>query len=929
MDRFIIADKNGIADFVHDADAYSGVVKIANKVIEDLYKVSGQKAENKCLTVANANSVIYGTVGHSAIIKDLAERGKIDLAEITGKREVYGFFLVEKPYENVEWSLVIAGSDKRGTIYGLFHLSEILGVSPFVNWSNVIPAKREVVELTQADNYISKEPSVEYRGFFINDEWPAFGTWCSKHFGGFTAKMYDGVFELLLRLKGNYMWPAMWSSCFAEEGPGLASAELADEYGVVMGLSHHEPCLRHGEEYSHVRGKDSIYGDAWNFQTNPEGIRRFWRDGLKRNGHLENIITIGMRGERDSAIMGDEATLEDNINLLRDVIRNQHQLIREEVNSDLEKVPRLLALYKEVEPYFYGDANTKGLIEDEELKDVIFLLCDDNHGYLRSIPQGKMAEHKGGYGMYYHFDYHGDPVSYEWVNSSYLPCVWEQMTRAYESGIRKLWIVNVGDLALQEFPLNYFMDLAYDYDRYGINHPNETVEYTLDWAKKNFGHSFDEQTISLMAQVITEYSHINHNRRPEHLNERVYAVNKHKEALVMLNRAKSVIEKCEHIKGACGEEQLPAFYELIYYNAVASMNLLCMWIYRSFNHYAASKAALVANAFGDKMTECLHRDAELKKEFQSLLDGRWDGFAEARHIGFENWNSEESHNPVCETVWPVDDSRIVVGVSDSDITTTGEDWTKKRLVINEPQNAAIYLATASSMPIDYEVSCDADWIKLSTTKGVLDANNSLAIIDITCDAAVGNKDAIIRLKYQGGNAEILVKANNNPVVCLEAEHYSRKNENAGGNFVVLKDLARNCSAVKTLPINTNWTVEDNLWLEYDLPVKEAGEYVLTLELEPANPARFGEGIELSYAWNDGDVRTMSVLDEGYTPGVTLQWKHEVMNHVRRVNCNVVCKAGVNKLRVYATSSENVLEKVILTHKDVPVDVSYLGPQESL
>ena len=429
-------------------------------------------------------------MGKSPAVDALAKDGKIDVSGITGKREVYGIFA---PAEDL---LVIAGSDKRGVIYGLFRISEELGVSPYVNWSNLKPARKDCVVLTDEVFTVSKEPSVEYRGFFINDEWPAFGTWCNKHFGGFTAEMYEGVFELLLRMKGNYLWPAMWSSCFAEDGPGLASAELADELGVVMGLSHHEPCLRHGEEYKHVRGKDSIYGDAWNFHANTEGITRFWRDGLKRNGHLENVITVGMRGECDSTILGKEATLADNINLLRDVLRTQEKLIKEEVNEDLSKVPRMIALYKEVEAFYYGDKDTPGLREGcPELEDVILMLCEDNQGYLRSLPDEQMRKHPGGFGMYYHFDYHGDPISYEWINSTHLPEVWQQMTTAYEHGVQRLWIVNVGDLGLQELPLSYFLNLAYDYDKWGKCGPQSAAEYLRMWTKKQFGHVFDEKEL--------------------------------------------------------------------------------------------------------------------------------------------------------------------------------------------------------------------------------------------------------------------------------------------------------------------------------------------------------------------------------------------------------------------------------------------------
>ena len=311
----VITSKTAI-QLVYDENCKSGIVKIAGKVKDDIAAVVG-KAEK----TEDSIKIVFGIAGESAVRDDLEKQGLIDTAPIQGKREVYGFYVRDN-----ENSIFIAGSDKRGTIYGLFHISELIGVSPLINWSGVKPPKKPFISLSASDSLISKEPSVIYRGFFINDEWPAFGNWCSIHYGGFTAKMYENVFELLLRMKGNYLWPAMWSSSFACDGPGLASAELADEYGVVIGLSHHEPCLRHGEEYSRLRGPQSIYGDAWDFRTNREGITRFWRDGLKRNGHLENVITVGMRGERDSKLLGENSTLADNIELLRSVFKTQNTL---------------------------------------------------------------------------------------------------------------------------------------------------------------------------------------------------------------------------------------------------------------------------------------------------------------------------------------------------------------------------------------------------------------------------------------------------------------------------------------------------------------------------------------------------------------------------------------------------------------------------
>ena len=422
--RCIISDDKRQAAIYIEETAYSGVRKILEKVKNDLYLVTGKEYEivNDISESKGGNDCIFvGTLGKSTYLDRLIEQKKLDVTQVEGKREVYSFSVIEEDGFRV---LVIAGSDKRGTIYGMFHLSELAGVSPWVYFADVMPKKKDTFIVTQEDNMVSKEPSVKYRGFFINDEWPSFGNWTFRHFGGFTAEMYDKVFELLLRLKGNYLWPAMWTSSFSLDGPGLSNAELADEYGIVMSNSHHEPCLRHSEEWDLVKGEDSVYGNAWNFDRNKQGLTNYWRDGLKRNGGFENIITMGMRGERDSEILGPTATLKENIDYLKDVITIQNELIRETINEDLTKVPRMLALYKEVEDYFYGDEETEGLKDWKELDGVTFMLCEDNFGNMRTLPTQDIRERDGGWGMYYHFDYHGDPVSYEWVNSTYLPKVW-------------------------------------------------------------------------------------------------------------------------------------------------------------------------------------------------------------------------------------------------------------------------------------------------------------------------------------------------------------------------------------------------------------------------------------------------------------------------------------------------------------------------
>ena len=667
-----------------EQSAFPGVIRVTEKVAHDVELVSGKKpqilVEKEIPETLESSgedwTIIAATKGKSSFLKKLEEAGSAELKELEQKRECYAWIFPEIKNRTKSNLLVIAGSDKRGTIYGLFHLSEMLGVSPFVDWCGLMPPKQEKIELREDMACISKEPSVRYRGFFINDEWPAFGNWCNHNFGGFNAKAYDHVFELLLRLKGNYLWPAMWSARFADDGPGLLNAELADEYGIIMGMSHHEPCLRQGEEYKYLRGKNSVYGDAWNFRTNREGITKFWEDGLKRSGKFENVITVGMRGEADTAIMGKNATLEDNIQLLRDVLKTQKKLIQEHVNPDLTRVPRMIALYKEVEEFFYGDEKTKGLMGAEELEDVILMLCDDNYGNLRTLPTEEMRKHAGGYGMYYHLDYHGWPVSYEWINSSYLPKIWEQMSMAYDFGVRELWMVNVGDIATQEFPLSFFLDMAYDFDRWGSRALNCTQEYTRKWVRQQFG-SVEEETQDTIADILEQYTKIIHRRRPEALNPETYHPVQEKESSRIFEEAEQLLKKLQDVYETIEKtnpQNLSAFIALVYYPAFGTMNLVKMQILAGWNHYYANLGAVCANDYVDEVERCMEQDRKAVEMYHQMDQGRWYGMGMSQHIGFTHWNEDECRNPVVMRVIPLKKRSILVAADGTAQHAEGSPW---------------------------------------------------------------------------------------------------------------------------------------------------------------------------------------------------------------------------------------------------------------
>ncbi|WP_078549776.1 glycosyl hydrolase 115 family protein [Litchfieldia alkalitelluris] len=942
--------------FYQEKEAFTGVNKIAGKVMHDLELVFGYAPQvTTDRTKLGKTAVLYGTVDHSPMLQELEEKEIIDLSEVKGKREVYLFQVVNHPIVGVEKALVIAGSDKRGAIYGLFHLSELLGVSPLVDWADVKPQRKESFTLSEDLKYISKEPSVRYRGFFINDEWPAFGNWTMKRFGGFNADMYEHVFELLLRLKGNYLWPAMWSARFSVDGPGLANAELADEYGVVMGASHHEPCLRNGEEYKYLRGEDSIYGDAWNFISNREGITKFWEDGLKRSGQFENVITVGMRGEADTSIMGKEATLADNIELLRDVLQTQNQLIQENVNPTLSEVPRMLALYKEVEPFFYGDENTPGLMNSEELEDVILMLCDDNHGNLRTLPTEEMRNHQGGYGMYYHFDYHGGPISYEWINSSYLPKVWEQMTMAYEFGVRDLWIVNVGDLATQEFPLSYFLDLAYDFEKWGTNAVNKTDLYTKQWIQRQFAGVFSEDEMKKVFELLTGYTKIAHNRRPEAMNAEVYHPVNYKETDRRLEQIDYLLDLAEELYENVNPENFSTYFSLVYYPAVGNLNLQKLWLLTGKNNYDAKLRKMEANKLAEQIKECFKRDRELVDQYHTIDDGKWYGMGLSEHIGFIHWNEEEAKYPILMNVLPASKPRLLVSLDGTEQHTEGPAWHNNKLYLNDflqpdIEEASFTISSISDLNADYKITSKSEWLTCSKTSGSLDGiEETMEVISVKIDRSAmnGETEGSIVVEMPIGTCTIIVNASNkdfsdlpdmtfvetNGYISIEAEHYFLNKESTSQHgdvhrFQVLEGYGKTLSAMKAFPTTEYFTVgKDAPYLEYLFFVQEAGEYEVALYMQPSNPVTKDGTLFCGIQVNDDETSVVNVLPEGYRVDGD-NWAVGVIDNIHRHVSRINCLEGLNTLRIYAVSPGFVLEKLVIYPEGKNPADSYLGPAET-
>ena len=932
--------------FYDEGTAFTGVTKTATNIKRDIELVTGGYPGSWKEGKEARFAVIYGTLGRSTILDELEQKGKMDFSQIRGKWEVYSFSVVKDPVKGIASAVVIAGSDKRGTIYGLYHLSELMGVSPLINWNHVWPQKRDEVVLTEADNMVSRVPSVKYRGFFINDEWPAFGTWATEHFGGINAICYEKIFELLLRLKGNYLWPAMWNSDFSLDGPGLKSAELADEYGVVMSTSHHEPCMRSGAEYGKVRGKGSVYGDAWDFRSNPEGITRFWRDGLIRNKSFENVITMGMRGENDTAIL-QNATLKDNIDLLRNVLKTQNQLIKEIINPNLSEVPRQIVLFTEVEEFFYGSKETPGLMNDPELEGVTLMLSDNNHGSTRTLPSEKMRNHNGGYGMYYHMDMHGGAYSFQWIGSTYLPKLWEQMTAAYEFGVREIWVTNIGDIGTQEFGLSYFLDLAYDIDKWGGMDASITEKYTRQWIQRQFSSFLQKEDLLQLEKVFSDYTRLLARRKHEIMNDKVYHPLHFGEADEVLTVSQNILGVCDALKKKCPKHMLAAFISLVYYPACGTANLMKMWILSGRNKIYAMQNRMEANVLADEVKRCFDIDESLTAEYMEVDEGYFYGFGLSEHIGFTTWCDEDNKYPLLTYVHPANHPRMILARCDDENYLTGDLWRDKpqtwsNALRPDVDQIPFEIACGSRKPIQYKIETACPWLSFSVMEGIVSLTEKI-ILTVHKEMLDGRASGEFTVENVGyGKATIIVEAQKvhdleanvfieaDHYIAMEAAHFQKSESVPEGSFHILSPYGRTGSAIKVFPVTADFIeAEKRPYVEYHFIAEQSGEYHIRFYMAATTPVVYERKQYIGFSMNEEDIKIVnSVREEEKQFFLSQQWTDEAYSNIKLVDNIVTCKKGLNKLIFWGMSPAIVLERVVLHPVGTVLPESYLGPAES-
>lgn len=616
---FALATRRWTAPIWVDAADHRGVARAAADLAADVGQVTGRAAEVVAAPGTARRLVVVGSLDRSPLIQDLVQRGKLDVSGVAGQWEAYVVQTVAQPFPGVDEALVIAGADKRGTIYGVYDLSRSIGVSPWTWWADVPVLRRDEVWI-EPGRRVQRSPAVKYRGIFLNNEAPCLSGWTAEKFGGMNSAFYSRVFELLLRLRANYLWPAMWNNAFVEDDP--LNAQLADEYGIVMGTSHHEPMNRAHKEFTSRRAQ--LGNGQWNYVSNRAAIHEFFREGAARSGHHELLVTLGMRGDGDVALEGTGG-LQSDVRLLEQVIADQRALLVEQTGRRIEDIPQVWVLFTEVQKYY--DAGLK------LPPDVTLMFSDDNVGYLRRLPTAaERAARTGGFGIYHHMDMNGGPFSYKWTNTNPLPKLWEQLNQALHHGADRIWISNVGDLKPLELPIEFFLSMAWDPASIG---PEQIRAWTEAWAARDFGAAH----APAIARLVSRYAKANAWRKPEVLRPDTYSLDHHGEAARMAAFWTGLRQEAELLQGQLDASLHAAYYQLVLHPVRACANLNEMLLAAARNQRFAQQARASTNDEAALVRRLFIESRRIRDAYNhELSGGKWNHLMDQPYLGYVDWH---------------------------------------------------------------------------------------------------------------------------------------------------------------------------------------------------------------------------------------------------------------------------------------------------
>jgi len=891
------------------------VKKSAALLLDDIYKVSGVNVGMVNQTVKpSSNVIIIGTIKGSAIIKQLVAAGKLNVDSLRDKWETFKLQVINNPLPGIDNALVIVGSDKRGTAYGVFELSQQMGVSPWYWWADV-PVKKKREIYVKKGTYKYGPPSVQYRGIFINDEAPAFSGWTREKFGGVNHVVYEKMFELILRLKGNYLWPAMWGNAFNDDD--TLNPVMANKYGIVMGTTHHEPMLRAQQEWKRY-GKG-----AWNYQTNDSVLRNFWRAGIQHMGNRESIVSVGMRGDGDMPM-----TEGSNIALLERIVHDQRKIIEEVTGKPAEQTPQLWALYKEVQDYY-----DKGMRVPD---DITLLLCDDNWGNIRKLPKLTDKPRKGGYGIYYHFDYVGDPRNYKWLNTNNIARTWEQMHLAKKYGADKIWIVNVGDLKPIEYPISFFLDFAWNTNAWNVNNIDK---YAATWAEAQFGKQFAAE----IGDIITKYSDYNNRRKPELLSPDTYSLVNYKEAETVTGDYNALAQKAEGIYNKLPAEYKGAYYQLVLFPVKACANLNELFVTTAKNRWYALQGRALTNTMADSVQALFNKDSLLAHYYNKVLsNGKWDHMMDQTHISYTYWQQ-----PMKDTV-PVTERIMLRGVPSMGVSVEGSEasWpnSNDKAVLpgfNKyvPEHYYIDIFNGGQQPFTYSIKASKPWLKISSVKGTIQKQQRIWIEPDWKSVPEGMQEATLTIQSEHGSEDVSVKVDNislskpssksfveyNGYVSINADDFSKAVSPGNLHWRVIPLVGKTGNGLSVFPVDAEAIPisANSAHTEYDVYLADTGVIKANAYFSPTLDFN-NNGMNYAITLDDEMPAAINITADN-SKEAWMKWVADNINISQSIHH--ITKPGWHVLKFWYVNPGVILQKIVLDAGGLKQ--SYLGPPETL
>jgi len=924
---FPLVVEGGLVPIVCAPGEHRGVLRAVGDLGADLGRVLDRPTTMLTGVVPKQPVIIVGTLGCGGTIDALVSQGRLDVGDIQGRWETFVITTLHEPLPGVPQALVIAGSDKRGTIYGVYELCEQLGVSPWHWWADV-PPKTKAQAFVRAGRFTQGEPAVRYRGIFLNDEAPCLTGWAKEKFGGLNSVFYSRVFELLLRLRANYLWPAMWDNAFNEDDPD--NPRLADEFGIVMGTSHHEPMMRAHKEWTRRRGD---YGNGkWNYATNGEAIARFFREGIARNKDFENLVTIGMRGDGDEA-MESAGDLRRDIELLERVIRDQRTIIEEETKADASRTPQLWALFTEVTKYYEAGLRPPG--------DVTLLWTDDNVGNLRRLPTEEERRRPGGSGIYYHLDMHGGPFAYQWINTNPLPKIAEQMSLAYAHGADRIWIANVGDLKPLEIPVEFFLRMAWD----PVRHSGEgVVEYTRLWAEREFG----PEQAGEIAEIVSRYAKYNGWRKPELLTPDTFSQVNYREAEQVSAAWAELSVRAERVAGLLPAQYKDAYFQLVSHPVKASAIVAEINIAAGRNKLWARQGRLATNAEARRVRELFLQDQALSDDYNHrLAGGKWNHLMDQPHLGQSTWE------PPRVNIMPAVSEVLETEVSSFGVAVEGDpsawpdhygDAVLPTFDSFSPREAYIDVFAQGRGAPTWELSVDCPWVRLR--RQALGAHDARIWVSVDwASLPTGSSTAYVRISGAQGSVSVKV-----PVVkatpAMEAEaagcfaslagplsfaasDAAKRGEAGGVSWTDLPDYGRMDVAVTPLPSLAPSVLPPAQapFLEYPVWLPRGGmDYEVALVFGPVCDHLPERGVRVAVSFDDEPPQVLDLFADRAAETFLGRnwWSGYTRDNARTLrSTHRVTSGGRHTLRIQMVDTGVVLQRIVISAGKVAE--SYFGP----